>query len=212
MVPRIWVWVTAENRSPVYFASRAPTSRCCSPPIASSDAMTTTTTDVKSMLLQLHNIADPANADFTVTNQNDTLAALGNVTGTFTLLLGAIGGISLLVGGIGIMNIMLVSVRERTREIGLRKAVGARRRDILEQFLIEAVALTGVGGLLGIATGWATTVVIKNIPQAASVLFVITGSTVILAVGVSIAVGVVFGLYPAMRAAMLRPIEALRYE
>src|SRR5256884_7036127 len=104
-----------------------------------------TTSDVQNILLQRHNISDPANADFTVTNQNDTLAALSSVTGTFTLLLGAIGGISLLVGGIGIMNIMLVSVNERTREIGIRKAVGARRGDILNQFLFEAVALTRLG-------------------------------------------------------------------
>ncbi len=178
----------------------------------SSDAMTATTDEVRAILLQRHNIADPANADFTVTNQNDTLSALGTVTGTFTLLLGAIGGISLLVGGIGIMNIMLVSVGERTHEIGLRKAVGARRRDILVQFLIEAVALTGAGGVLGILVGWATTLAIKTLPQASQVFFDITTGTVVLAVGVSIVVGVVFGLYPAMRAATLRPIQALRYE
>jgi putative ABC transport system permease protein len=178
----------------------------------SSDTMEMTTSDVSNILLQRHNIDDPANADFTVTNQNDTLAALSSVTGTFTLLLGAIGGISLLVGGIGIMNIMLVSVNERTREIGIRKAVGARRGDILNQFLIEAVALTGLGGVIGILLGWAITEVVHRIPQAASLPLLITTGTVVIAVGVSVAIGVVFGLYPAMRAARLHPIQALRYE
>jgi len=178
----------------------------------SSDAMTDTTADVTNVLLQRHNISDPASADFTVTNQNDTLAALGAVTGTFTLLLGAIGGISLLVGGIGIMNIMLVSVNERTREIGIRKAVGARRQDIMVQFLIESMALTGIGGILGILLGWSITLVVALIPQASGLVLVITTGTVIIAVGVSVAIGVVFGLYPAMRAARLHPIQALRYE
>ena len=178
----------------------------------SSETMDVTTSDVNSIMLQRHKISDPANADFTVTNQNDTLAALSSVTGTFTLLLGAIGGISLLVGGIGIMNIMLVSVNVRTREIGIRKAVGARRGDILVQFLIEAIALTGLGGVLGILLGWGITEVVHRIPQAASLPLLITSGTVIIAVGVSVAIGVVFGLYPAMRAARLHPIQALRYE
>ena len=178
----------------------------------SSETMDLTTSDVSNILLVRHNIDDPANADFAVTNQNDTLAALSSVTGTFTLLLGAIGGISLLVGGIGIMNIMLVSVNERTREIGIRKAVGARRGDILNQFLIEAVALTGLGGIIGILLGWAITEVVHRIPQAASLPLLITSGTVVIAVGVSVAIGVVFGLYPAMRAARLHPIQALRYE
>jgi putative ABC transport system permease protein len=177
-----------------------------------SDTMDQTTSDVTNILLQRHKISDPANADFTVTNQNDTLQALSNVTGTFTLLLGAIGGISLLVGGIGIMNIMLVSVNERTREIGIRKAVGARRGDILTQFLIEAIGLTGLGGILGIVLGWAITVAVHQIPQAQNVALVITTGTVLIAVGVSVAIGVVFGIYPAARAARLHPIQALRYE
>jgi len=179
---------------------------------ASSDAMGDTTEDVRSILLQRHKISDVANADFTVTNQNDTLAALSQITGTFTLLLGAIGGISLLVGGIGIMNIMLVTVNERTREIGIRKAVGARRLDIAQQFLIEAIALTGLGGILGITLGWSITEVIKRIPQASGIFLVITIGTVAIAVGVSVGSGIAFGLYPAMRAARLHPIEALRYE
>jgi putative ABC transport system permease protein len=177
-----------------------------------SDSMTATTDDVFNVLLARHKITDPASADFTVTNQNDTLAALGAVTGTFTLLLGAIGGISLLVGGIGIMNIMLVTVNERTREIGIRKAVGARRRDIMWQFLIESVALTGTGGVLGILLGWGITQAVALVPQAAGLTLLITPATVIIAVGVSVAIGIVFGLYPAMRAARLHPIQALRYE
>jgi putative ABC transport system permease protein len=179
---------------------------------ASSDQMANTTADVTDVLLQRHKIADPTAADFTVTNQNDTLAAVNQVTGTFTILLAAIGGISLLVGGIGIMNIMLVSVNERTREIGIRKAVGARRRDILVQFLIEAIGLTGIGGILGILLGWGITVVVHQIPAAAQIPIAITAGTVAIAVGVSVAIGIVFGLYPAMRAARLHPIQALRYE
>ncbi|HZP95443.1 MAG TPA: ABC transporter permease [Candidatus Limnocylindria bacterium] len=177
-----------------------------------SDSMQQTTDDVFNILLVRHKITDPASADFTVTNQNDTLAALGAVTGTFTLLLGAIGGISLLVGGIGIMNIMLVTVNERTREIGIRKAIGARRQDIAVQFLIESIVLTGLGGVLGILLGWSITQAVQRIPQAASLQLLITPSTVAIAVGVSVAIGVVFGLYPAMRAARLHPIQALRYE
>jgi len=179
---------------------------------ANSDQMANTTADVTDILLQRHKISDPASADFTVTNQNDTLAAFQQVSGTFTILLGAIGGISLLVGGIGIMNIMLVSVNERTREIGIRKAVGARRRDILTQFLIEAIGLTGIGGVLGILLGWGITVVVHHIPAAAPLPILITPGTVAVAVGVSVAIGVIFGLYPAMRAARLHPIQALRYE
>ena len=179
---------------------------------ASSDEMANTTADVTDVLLQRHKISDPASADFTVTNQNDTLATLNQITGTFTVLLAAIGGISLLVGGIGIMNIMLVSVNERTREIGIRKAVGARRRDILVQFLIEAIGLTGLGGILGILLGWGITVVVKQIPAAAQLPILITPGTVAIAVGVSVSIGVIFGLYPAMRAARLHPIQALRYE
>jgi putative ABC transport system permease protein len=177
-----------------------------------SDAVAVTSNDVFNILLARHKITDPQSADFTVTNQNDTLAALNQITGTFTLLLGAIGGISLLVGGIGIMNIMLVTVNERTREIGIRKAVGARRQDIATQFLIESISLTGIGGVLGILLGWSITQAVERIPQAQGLTLLITPGTVIIAVGVSVAIGVVFGLYPAMRAARLHPIQALRYE
>jgi putative ABC transport system permease protein len=176
----------------------------------SSESMAVTTEDVRTVLLARHRIEDPEAADFQVQNQNDTLGALSSITATFTILLGAIGGISLLVGGIGIMNIMLVSVHERTREIGIRKAVGARRRDILSQFLIEAVTLTGTGGVLGILLGWGITEIVRRV--SADILVLITLPTVIVAVGVSVTIGIVFGLYPAMRAARLHPIEALRYE
>jgi len=179
-----------------------------------SDSMAATSDDVFNILLARHKITDPQSADFTVTNQNDTLAALNQVTGTLTLLLGAIGGISLLVGGIGIMNIMLVTVNERTREIGIRKAVGARRTDILTQFLIESVALTGIGGALGILLGWSITQVVQTFAASAgqNIVLLVTAATVAVAVGVSVGIGVVFGLYPAMRAARLHPIQALRYE
>ena len=159
----------------------------------SSEMMDATTADVTGILLQRHRISDPASPDFQVLNQNDTLAALGNITATFTILLGAIGGISLLVGGIGIMHIMLVSVNERTLEIGIRKAVGARKTDILTQFLLEAIALTGLGGIRGSRSAGDH----GRRHQIAPTLFVIiTAGTVAIAVGVSVAIGVVFGLYP----------------
>ena len=176
---------------------------------ASADLLDQTVQEVTDVLLVRHRIGDPANADFTVVNQNDTLSALNNITGTFTLLLGAIGGISLLVGGIGIMNIMLVSVTERTREIGIRKAVGARRRDILTQFLIESIALTGAGGIVGILLGSTIAAIVS---AQSGILALVTPGTVAVAVGVSVAIGIVFGLYPALRAARLHPIQALRYE
>ena len=152
--------------------------------------------------------------DFIITNQQDTIETLEETTNTFVLFLGAIAGISLLVGGIGIMNIMLVSVTERTREIGIRKAMGAKRRDILVQFMSEATLLSLGGGAFGVLVGATVARLLNgrpllgNSPMETSFSWDIA----LLALGVSAAIGLFFGIYPAMRAASLHPIEALRYE
>jgi putative ABC transport system permease protein len=165
--------------------------------------------DVTDLLLQRHGILDPTAADFSIMNQADIIATASSVTGTFTILLASIAGISLLVGGIGIMNMMLTTVTERTREIGLRKAVGIRKLYINLQFLIEAVMLTFLGGALGVVLGWAAALLVSKF---ASLTTQISLSSVLLAFGVSAAVGILFGFYPARRAANLSPMEALRYE
>jgi putative ABC transport system permease protein len=164
---------------------------------------------ITDLLLARHNISDPTQADFSTLNQTDLLATAASVTGTLTLLLGAIAGISLLVGGIGIMNMMLTTVTERTREIGLRKAIGAKRADISLQFLAEAVTLTFLGGIIGIIFGWTAAYITTKF---FSINTSVTAYSVLLAFGVSAAIGIVFGYYPARRAARLNPIEALRYE
>jgi putative ABC transport system permease protein len=156
-----------------------------------------------------HNITYANDDDFSIISQADLLAAFDVITGTLTAFLGAIAGISLLVGGIGIMNIMLVSVTERTREIGIRKAVGALRRDILVQFLMESIVLSITGGLLGVLLGWGISIVAGRLIDLATVVDI---GTILLATGFAAAVGLAFGIYPAWRAAGLRPIEALRYE
>jgi len=176
---------------------------------AGESDMTQVQNDITALLLSRHNIADPTLADFNVLNQASIVSAASSVTGTFTLLLGAVAGISLLVGGIGIMNMMLTTVTERTKEIGLRKAIGAKRHDINVQFLSEAVALTVLGGAVGVALGWAVCAVLTNLGILETQLSM---SSVLLAFGVSAAIGIIFGYYPARRASRLNPIEALRYE
>jgi putative ABC transport system permease protein len=166
--------------------------------------------DVSNALRQSHNITFRDEDDFLLLTQQDFLSAFGEVTDVLTLFLGAIAGISLLVGGIGIMNIMLVSVTERTREIGLRKAVGAKRRDILGQFLTEAVVMSLLGGFLGIILGFAGAAAVHlAVPELDTS---VTAASVLLAVGFSAVVGLFFGIYPATRAAALHPIDALRFE
>ncbi len=178
--------------------------------VRSAELMDMAQAQVTAILRARHGLAAGADDDFQVRNQADLLTSVEETSGTFTTLLGSIAAISLLVGGIGIMNIMLVSVTERTREVGLRKAVGARRGDILVQFLIEAVVISLLGGLVGVILGVGGAQVIAPLLGASEAL--VTGQSILLAVAVSLGIGVFFGLYPANRAARLNPIEALRYE
>jgi len=164
---------------------------------------------VTNILLQRHNISNPELADFSVLNQADIMSAASDITGTFTILLASIAGISLLVGGIGIMNMMFTTVTERTREIGLRKAIGAKKKDISWQFLAEAVMLTFVGGFIGILFGWFISFIISRV---AGITTSISPGAVLLSFGVSAGIGIIFGFWPSKRAAKLNPIEALRYE
>lgn len=174
-----------------------------------ADATTIVQSDITNLLLSRHNISDPASADFSTLNQADIIATASSVTGTFTILLAAVAGISLIVGGIGIMNMMLTTVTERTREIGLRKAIGAQRRDINRQFLIEAIMLTFIGGVIGVALGWGVSALVSKLGILQTTVSV---SSVLLSFGVSAAIGIIFGYYPAKKASKLNPIEALRYE
>jgi putative ABC transport system permease protein len=177
--------------------------------VASPDQMTNVTNSITALLRDRHELSATDTADFQVFNQTQLLDAASSISATLTLLLGGIASISLIVGGIGIMNIMLVSVRERTREIGIRKAVGARGRDILSQFLIEALTLSLLGGLIGILVGLLVSALIGQIAGWGLQLSL---STVAAAVFFSLVVGVVFGVWPARQAARLDPINALRYE
>ncbi len=165
--------------------------------------------NIRELLRQRHRLQGGQDDDFSVRNLTEMLAAQEESSRVMTLLLAAVAGVSLLVGGIGIMNIMLVSVTERTREIGLRMAVGARGRDILSQFLIEAVVLSLIGGAIGVVLGAVAT---WGVAEFAGWQVALSGQAVALAVSFSAAVGVFFGFYPARRAAALLPIQALRYE
>lgn len=165
--------------------------------------------DVTNLLLERHKIKDPTQADFSILNQADIVATASSITQTFTILLGAVAGISLVVGGIGIMNMMLTTVTERTREIGLRKAIGAKRRDINRQFLVEAIVLTFAGGFIGVVLGWGISF---GVDYFGIIQTSVSLASILLAFGVSAIIGIAFGYYPARRASQLNPIEALRYE
>jgi putative ABC transport system permease protein len=171
--------------------------------------MNLTISDIKQTLLDRHKITDPKQADFSVYSSQDAVNILGTITGLLTAMLAGIAGISLLVGGIGIMNIMLVTVTERTKEIGLLKAIGAKNKAILSQILVESLVLTFLGGAVGIVMG---VTIAYFISQLAHIPFIVSPYSIILAVGVSMVIGIVFGLYPANRAAKLNPIDALKYE
>jgi putative ABC transport system permease protein len=175
----------------------------------SEDVMEAAKNQLGFFLLEVHKKASPSEADFSISSQEDILETANQITGTFTTLLTGIAAISLVVGGIGIMNIMLVTVTERTSEIGLRKALGAKRKTIISQFLVESVILTITGGLIGIMVGIITSFILTkamSLPNAISV------QSVFLAVTVSCIIGIIFGWYPAFKASKLQPIEALRYE
>jgi len=175
-------------------------------------SVTNVVSEITSVMRGRHRTA-PGTDDFTVASQQDALSAATSVTDTLTIFLGGIAGISLLVGGIGIMNIMLTSVTERTREIGLRKAIGAQRRDILFQFLIESMVLSLLGGIIGVILGWGIAQMMGRVSLGGAAITPVVGlDSVLLATLFSMAVGLFFGIYPASRAASLQPVEALRYE
>ena len=179
---------------------------------ASSDVVDAAFSEIRTVLRLRHRITE--DDDFTITTQREAIQALAGAVDAFVFFLGAIAGVSLLVGGIGIMNIMLVSVVERTREIGIRRAMGAKRRDILLQFVFEAVLLTVSGGVLGILLGMGVSALVSgvNLGEGATLQTVVSGDIATLAIVVSAAVGLFFGIYPASRASRLHPIEALRSE
>ncbi len=182
--------------------------------VDSSENVPMTISEIKQALSERHRIKDPKNIDFTVRNQADAISILSSITNAMTIFLTAMAAISLLVGGIGIMNIMMVTVAERTREVGLRKAVGATSSGIRDQFLLEAGTLTVLGGLIGIIFGIFVSYSVAVLARALGYdwAFVISLNSIILAVGVSILIGIIFGLYPAIKASKLNPIDALRYE
>lgn len=183
--------------------------------VDSEENIDETITDIERTLRGLHNIDNPEKDDFNIVTQKSAMARVETVTSALTLFIGLVAAISLIVGGIGIMNIMLVAVTERTKEIGLRKAVGATEGDILEQFLLESAMLTGLGGIVGVITGviasWATSFLLQRF-AVLNWPFEFSFLSVILGLGVSTIIGIVFGIYPARTAAIKEPIESLRYE
>ena len=178
--------------------------------VVSPEKMEWAQAELTAIMRASHGLAQGQADDFTVQDQTQIVETMQEIMSTFTVLLGSIAAISLLVGGIGVMNIMLVSVTERTREIGIRKAVGAKRRDIMAQFMVEAMVLAFLGGLIGVLAGYAGAQLVT--PLMGGTRAVVTTDSVALALGVSVAVGLFFGLYPASRAARLNPIDALRFE
>ncbi|MDD3487535.1 MAG: ABC transporter permease [Candidatus Moranbacteria bacterium] len=177
--------------------------------VTDPNQLDSTISEIKSALMERHSITDEKNIDFSITSSKEIQETLGNITGILTAMLAGIAGISLLVGGIGVMNIMLVSVTERTKEIGLLKALGARRKDILLQFLIESIVLTIVGGIFGMVVGESLSIAASRIID---IPFIFQAYPILLATGVCVTIGVFFGLYPSQRAAKLNPIDALKYE
>jgi putative ABC transport system permease protein len=179
----------------------------------SAESVTSASDEISNILRQRHR-TPVGEDDFTVFTQQDFLQTFETITGVLTIFLGGIAGISLLVGGIGIMNIMLVSVTERTREIGLRKALGARKRDILLQFLTESSVLSLVGGIIGILFGWLIAFIVGKVATATGTDFtpIVGTDAILLSTSFSAAIGLFFGIYPASRAANLEPVEALRHE
>ncbi|MCE9645301.1 MAG: ABC transporter permease [Chloroflexi bacterium] len=179
----------------------------------SADSVTQAADEISNILRQRHRTPIGAD-DFSVFTQQDFLKTFETITGVLTIFLGGIAGISLLVGGIGIMNIMLVSVTERTREIGLRKALGARRKDILLQFLTESSLLSLIGGIIGVIFGWLIAFTVGQVAKATGNNFtpIVGANAILLSTSFSAVIGLFFGIYPASRAASLEPVEALRYE
>jgi putative ABC transport system permease protein len=165
--------------------------------------------DITNLLISKYKIKNTENPGFRIFNQADLQATASSITSIFTILLGSVAGISLVVGGIGIMNMMLTTVRERTKEIGLRKAIGAQKKDIQTQFLVEAVFITVSGGVIGILLGYGVSYAIT---LSGVITTSVSVSSVLLSFGVSVFIGIVFGFYPARKAAQLNPIDALRYE
>jgi putative ABC transport system permease protein len=181
--------------------------------VSSTDTIPDTRDEITNIIRRRHRLTGDDKNDFSVISQQQMVSIISQITGVFSIFLGAISGISLIVGGIGIMNIMLVSVTERTREIGIRKAVGAKRRDILIQFLLESAVLSLIGGGIGILGGWLVSFTVSQISiSGMKINSLVTPDIVALALGVSFCIGLASGIYPAMRAARLNPIDALHYQ